>query len=155
MSLVKFGTSLTRLCVSRSLLSSNRQIVLTNVRGFIRNKNKEEVPKSKQYVKALLNGVGCGLAVGIGIAVYDSYKSKDVHLVHERTEAHIVDELPKVKIIRKIVNPKDNHNLDLVLFQFQTCPFCSKVRTFLDANQFSYSVVEVSECDLFFGYEIK
>jgi len=30
-----------------------------------------------------------------------------------------------------------------VLFQFQTCPFCCKVRAFLDYMGISYSVVEV------------
>lgn len=143
MSLYKFA-SVSRFCVSRTLLSTDRRIVVSNVRGFIRNRGTEEPSKSRQYLRALLNGVGVGLVVGIGYAGYNSYKSKDAHLVHERTEAYVVDELPKVKIIRKIVNPKDNHSLDLVLFQYQTCPFCCKVRAFLDGNQFSYSVVEVN-----------
>lgn len=144
MSLYKFA-SISRFFVSRSLLSTDRRIVVSNVRGFIRNRGnvEEQQPRSKQYLKALLNGAGVGIIVGIACAGYTSYKSKDAHLVHERTEAFVLDELPKVKIIRKIVNPKDNHNLDLVLFQYQTCPFCCKVRAFLDGNQFSYSVVEV------------
>lgn len=142
MSLYKFA-SLSRFCTSRTLLSTERRIVLSNARGFVRNRN-EETSWSKTYLKALLNGVGVGLVVGIGYAIYTSYKSKDAHLIHEKTEALIVDELPSVKIVRKIVNPKDNHNLNLILFQYQTCPFCSKVRAFLDGNQFSYSVVEVS-----------
>ncbi|XP_055323707.1 prostaglandin E synthase 2 [Sitodiplosis mosellana] len=143
MSLYKFA-SISRYCASRTVLSTDRRLIVNNVRGFIRNRGgNEETPRSKQYLKALLNGVGVGLAVGIGHAVYTSYKSKDAHLVHERTEAFVLDELPNVKIIRKIVNTKDNHNLDLVLFQYQTCPFCCKVRAFLDGNQFSYSVVEV------------
>lgn len=107
-------------------------------------KAKDEPSNTKFYAKALLNGVAIGTVVGVGYAVYDSYKAKDAHLVHERTEALLLDELPKVKVIRKIVNPKDKLNLDIVLFQYQTCPFCSKVRSFLDANGFSYSIVEVS-----------
>lgn len=140
MSLYKFA-SISR--ASRVLLSTDRRIVTTNVRGFIRNRD-EGTSRIRSYVKSLLNGAGFGIVIGVGYTVYTSYKSKDAHLVHERRDAHIIDELPKVKVIRKIVNPKDNHNLDLVLFQYQTCPFCCKVRAFLDGSQFSYSVVEVS-----------
>lgn len=58
-------------------------------------------------------------------------------------EAVFIDKLPDVKITRKLYNPKDKSGLDLVLFQYQTCPFCCKVRAFLDSQEFSYSVVEV------------
>lgn len=142
MSLYKFASA-TRLNIYRCLLSTDRKFLLNNVREFVR-KNTDEVPKSRVYTKALLSGVAAGAVVGVGCAVYESYKSKDAHLVHERREALVLDELPKFRVMRKIVNPKDKHNLDLVLFQYQTCPFCCKVRTFLDGAGFSYSVVEVS-----------
>lgn len=45
--------------------------------------------------------------------------------------------------MRKIYNEKDKTSLDIILFQFQTCPFCCKVRAFLDYSGLSYSVVEV------------
>lgn len=32
---------------------------------------------------------------------------------------------------------------DLILFQYPTCPFCCKVRAFLDYNQVPYDIVEV------------
>lgn len=144
MSLYKFA-SISRFSVSRTLFSTDRRIVVNNVRGFIRNRGNENISKSESFLKPLFKGFGVGLVFAVGYAAYTSYKNKDAHMVHERIEAYVVDELPKVKIIRKIVNPKDNHNLDLVLFQYQTCPFCCKVRAFLDGNQFSYSVVEVKK----------
>lgn len=55
----------------------------------------------------------------------------------------IIDKLPNVRITRKIVGARDKIDLDLVLFQYQTCPFCCKVRVFLDSQGISYSVVEV------------
>ena len=51
--------------------------------------------------------------------------------------------MPDVPIMRKIMNHSDSTGLDLILFQFQTCPFCCKVRAFLDYSGLSYSVVEV------------
>lgn len=148
MSLYKLS-ALARVQVRSVLLSStgsNRQrIRLNDCRQFFTKRSTNEPQSnSRVYTKALLNGVGVGVLVGVGYAVYTSYKPKDAHLLHQRTEALILDELPNVKFIRKVVNPKDKYNLDIVLFQFQTCPFCSKVRAFLDASGFSYSIVEVS-----------
>lgn len=147
MSLYKF-TAIARVQVRSLLLlppANRRRILLNDSRQFFtKRSNNATESNSRNYIKALVNGLGFGILVGVGHAVYTSYKSKDAHLVHERTDALILDELPNVKFIRKIVNPKDKYNLDIVLFQFQTCPFCSKVRSFLDASGFSYSIVEVS-----------
>jgi microsomal prostaglandin-E synthase 2 len=38
---------------------------------------------------------------------------------------------------------QDARELEIVLYQYQTCPFCTKVRTFLDFHNIPYSVVEV------------
>ncbi|WKY15338.1 hypothetical protein Q1695_000656 [Nippostrongylus brasiliensis] len=54
------------------------------------------------------------------------------------------NDLSDVPISRKIVNPADHSGLNLRLYQYQSCPFCSKVRAFLDFHGFSYEVVEVN-----------
>ncbi len=38
----------------------------------------------------------------------------------------------------------DNTGLKLTLYQYQTCPFCCKLRAFLDYYGFAYNVVEVN-----------
>ncbi|RUS69175.1 hypothetical protein EGW08_023064, partial [Elysia chlorotica] len=38
----------------------------------------------------------------------------------------------------------DNTGLKLTLYQYQTCPFCCKVRAVLDYHGFSYDVIEVN-----------
>lgn len=98
---------------------------------------------SSANAKLILKGAGLGVGLGIAWAVYDSVKGKDAHIAHEEQAAFIIDKLPDVPITRKIVNPNDKSNLELVLFQYQTCPFCCKVRAFLDSNGLSYSIVEV------------
>ncbi|CAD6194281.1 unnamed protein product [Caenorhabditis auriculariae] len=45
---------------------------------------------------------------------------------------------------RKIINHLDKNNLQMRLYQYETCPFCCKVRAFLDYYGFSYDVVEVN-----------
>lgn len=53
---------------------------------------------------------------------------------------------------RIINNNRDQHGLEVTLFQYQTCPFCCKVRAFLDYNGFNYNVIEVNSV---FRKEIK
>ena len=47
-------------------------------------------------------------------------------------------------ILLQIRIDTDNSGLKLTMFQFQTCPFCCKVRAMLDYYGFSYDVVEVN-----------
>lgn len=94
-------------------------------------------------MKMVLKGIGVGLTIGTGIAVYYSFKPADQHFTNSVVEVYVVDRRPNVPIARKIVNENDKSDLDLVLFQYQTCPFCCKVRAFLDYSGLTYSVVEV------------
>lgn len=98
---------------------------------------------SQSNTKLLLTSAGFGCGIGVAWAVYDSYKGKAAHITHAEKPVFFINKLPDVPITRKIVNPNDETDLDLVLFQYQTCPFCCKVRAFLDSKGFSYSVVEV------------
>lgn len=90
-----------------------------------------------------LKWAAVGILGGTAYAFYDSYKPKNLHMINEESEVFIIDRIPDVPIARKIINEKDKSGLDLVLFQYQTCPFCCKVRAFLDYHGFTYSVVEV------------
>ncbi|GMT33317.1 hypothetical protein PFISCL1PPCAC_24614 [Pristionchus fissidentatus] len=49
-----------------------------------------------------------------------------------------------VLVSRKIVNELDKTKLNIRLYQYETCPFCCKVRAYLDYHGFSYEVVEVN-----------
>lgn len=100
-------------------------------------------PKRASDSKLFLKALGVTAGIGTAWAVYDSLKGKNAHISHEEVPPIILDRLPDVQITRKIVNAKDKTGLDLVLFQYQTCPFCCKVRAFLDSNGLSYSLVEV------------
>lgn len=65
-------------------------------------------------------------------------------MLQENEKHFVIDKFPEgVNIMRRVKNPNDKTGLDLVLFQFQTCPFCCKVRSYLDYKGLSYSVVEV------------
>ncbi|OQR77751.1 prostaglandin E synthase 2-like, partial [Tropilaelaps mercedesae] len=54
-----------------------------------------------------------------------------------------IEKLPNVPISRKVTGSTPLPGIRLTLFQYQTCPFCCKVRAFLDFAGVPYDVVEV------------
>ncbi|CAN7992895.1 unnamed protein product [Ixodes hexagonus] len=51
---------------------------------------------------------------------------------------------PEIKISRVMTGPTTKTGLKITMFQYQTCPFCCKVRAFLDYYGIPYDVVEVN-----------
>lgn len=149
MSFSKFGGGLTRFSPRANLYGPTYllgQSATTSVRYFMSTRKSDNAGKSNE--RLFKYGLG-GMALGtVGYKLYSDYQSemnKNVAKYLARKEVVVIDEIPpEVKITRKIVNHNDNSGLDLVLFQYQTCPFCCKVRAFLDAGGFTYSVVEVN-----------
>lgn len=85
-----------------------------------------------------------GGVIGSGWTLYKKSGNIPGTVMESEVKPFIIDKFPEgIKITRTINNPKDKTGLDLVLFQFQTCPFCCKVRSYLDYKGLSYSVVEV------------
>uniref|UniRef100_A0A1L8E4I0 Putative glutathione s-transferase-related protein n=1 Tax=Nyssomyia neivai TaxID=330878 RepID=A0A1L8E4I0_9DIPT len=101
--------------------------------------------KSPGTLKLTLKGLGLGLVLGTGYAGYTfvTESKPKAHLVNEKEDLLILEHFPNVKITRKIVNDADKSGLKITLFQYQTCPFCCKVRSFMDYNGIPYDVVEV------------
>lgn len=84
--------------------------------------------KKMSNTKLMLISIGIGGLLGTGYSGYVSITSGDSNGLTTQTKPAVIDKFPdNVKITRKIYNPNDNTDLDLVLFQYQTCPFCCKV----------------------------
>lgn len=84
--------------------------------------------KKMSNAKLMMISMGVGGLIGTGYSGYMSFTSNDNSGLATQTKPTVVDKLPdNLKITRKIYNPNDNTDLDLVLFQYQTCPFCCKV----------------------------
>ncbi|XP_063700847.1 prostaglandin E synthase 2 [Culicoides brevitarsis] len=128
----------------------------------IRNLFRQDVPtirgaiihrsyatKSRGFVSSTIKPIVLGVTLGAGIGVAYTYYSKQQKgipgfVIEQNDKPFIIDKFPEnIKITREIKNPQDSTGLELVLFQFQTCPFCCKVRSYLDYKGLSYSVVEV------------
>ncbi|KAI3372929.1 hypothetical protein L3Q82_023373 [Scortum barcoo] len=70
--------------------------------------------------------LGCVFLLGGGFALYQTVKI--------RVQQHLAAEEAKVSA----------GGLKLTLYQYKTCPFCSKVRAFLDYHGLPYEIVEVN-----------
>ncbi|KAM4577696.1 prostaglandin E synthase 2 [Odontesthes bonariensis] len=70
--------------------------------------------------------LGCAFLLGGGLGLYQTMKlSVQQHLAEEEKKA-------------------SGGGLKLTLYQYKTCPFCSKVRAFLDYHGLPYEIVEVN-----------
>ncbi|XP_012527154.1 prostaglandin E synthase 2 [Monomorium pharaonis] len=95
-------------------------------------------------VKLSLIGAVTGTAVGAGYAYHKIKEArKNIALEGTQFETTLLKHKPPVTPSRKVVSPVDSTGLKLTLFQYQTCPFCCKVRVFLDYYGISYDIVEV------------
>ncbi|XP_059193060.1 prostaglandin E synthase 2 [Centropristis striata] len=74
--------------------------------------------------------LGCAVLLGAGLGLYQTVKFRlQQHLAEECTQA---------------CGGAGGLKLQLTLYQYKTCPFCSKVRAFLDYHGLPYEVVEVN-----------
>lgn len=128
----------------RLLPKGPQEILLSSRRQFSKLVEGNIKKKSNGIFKLALMGTCIGAAAGSTYTFYQNFTDSNAHKEHERTPPKIIESLPAgVRITKRYVNPKDTSGLDIVLFQFQTCPFCCKVRAYLDYMGVSYSVVEV------------
>ncbi|XP_066600384.1 prostaglandin E synthase 2 [Prorops nasuta] len=99
-------------------------------------------------VKDLLKIGAVSAFVGGSVCLaYEFYKRgerrKNFQLNGTMQNIVLLKDKPAIQPSRKVVYPTDKTGLQLVLFQYQSCPFCCKVRVFLDYYGISYDVVEV------------
>ncbi|XP_035641199.1 prostaglandin E synthase 2 [Oncorhynchus keta] len=85
--------------------------------------------RSKLLFSTPLRGgrvLGCAFLIGGGLGLYQTIKLSVQH--------HLAEEDVKPSV----------GGLKLTLYQYKTCPFCSKVRAFLDYHGLPYEIVEVN-----------
>lgn len=140
MSTYRIG-SVSRLLIRNTFNQSLKTRDIQQIRHFAASTPK--LATRWTTLKLGLVGGALGAVSGAGYSLYTNSTDRTSHMEHQEKRAKVLDQLPKVRITKKYVNPKDNSGLELVLFQFQTCPFCCKVRAYLDYMGISYSVVEV------------
>lgn len=79
-----------------------------------------------------------------GYVNYNKYQSvRFTSAVHLKEDTMRLSTLPAVKVTQRIEGPT-KLPFDLTLFQYCSCPFCCKARTFLDFFGLNYNIVEVN-----------
>lgn len=101
---------------------------------------------STRWLKLVAVGGSAALASGAyyGYVNYQRYNSihtsQAVHLKHDTMQ---LNRLPPIQVTRRIEGPT-KLDFNLTLFQYCSCPFCCKTRTFLDHFGVNYNIVEVN-----------
>ncbi|XP_053726765.1 prostaglandin E synthase 2 [Synchiropus splendidus] len=87
---------------------------------------------SAQLLKSMRGGgrrvLGCVVLFGGGLGFYQAARWS----VHQQ------------RVLAQDRQGSSGASLKLVLYQYKTCPFCSKVRAFLDYHGLNYDIVEVN-----------
>lgn len=122
-----------------------RKVIYPSLKeNYMQNKwysTKGRPPKSN--VRITLISASVGVLVGAGYGGYTHYKVNSKRSLTSGENYLFLEKAPEYKAHYKAVNAADTSKLQLVLFQLTTCPFCCKVRAFLDHNGINYEVVEV------------
>ena len=114
--------------------------------------------------KLFLIGAGAFVVTAVGNTIYQDYKSKKTkhdlirgQLQWDATKREFiptteadqkpvpVDKVRDLPVARTVLGPTTlPGNVKLTLLQYATCPFCCKVRAFLDYYGLPYDIVEVN-----------
>lgn len=97
-------------------------------------------PARRFTCNAAAGGVGSGLLLGTVLLVREG--KEDVAKKPWTVEYPSATKKQN-DFSRRIVSDSDKTGLDLKLYQYQSCPYCCKLRAFLDYYGFSYDVIEV------------
>lgn len=115
-----------------NIIAGNKRSVATSV----------STVSLRNVIKLSLYGAGIGTVIGGTYSIYKLNKPRG-HILNRETNLPLLEEAPNGTVSRKVQIANDQSGLKLTLYQYQTCPFCCKVRAFLDYYGISYDVVEV------------
>eukprot|EP00096_Caligus_rogercresseyi_P004810 TRINITY_DN1932_c0_g1_i1.p1 TRINITY_DN1932_c0_g1~~TRINITY_DN1932_c0_g1_i1.p1 ORF type:complete len:387 (+),score=130.57 TRINITY_DN1932_c0_g1_i1:162-1322(+) len=101
--------------------------------------------------------VAGGLGLAGGLLAYSSFWPQGIRNLQTAPDSEPISPIlplapPYNDKRKKIRYPEDKSALKITLYQYTTCPFCCKVRAFLDYYGVSYDIVEVNSV---FKKEIK
>ncbi|XP_013137897.1 PREDICTED: prostaglandin E synthase 2 [Papilio polytes] len=132
----------------RPIFTIFRKVVLPSIKDNVKfsktfYSTKNRFPKST--AKLTLVSASVGVLIGAGYGGYTHYvvNSKKRPKLTLNEEYAFLNEAPPYRAHYKVINESDSSNLQLILFQYRTCPFCCKIRSYLDSKGISYEIVEV------------
>nr|CAG4646369.1 EOG090X08KD [Macrothrix elegans] len=100
-----------------------------NSTNFASTNKKQPQKGTTSRIKMIFFAMGTGFLVGL-------VEGKNNHVLNKHP--------PIDRIAKKVIGLHDYKNLEITLFQYEPCPFCKKVRAYLDFLGLSYNIVEVN-----------
>ncbi|XP_041050071.1 prostaglandin E synthase 2 isoform X1 [Carcharodon carcharias] len=116
-----------RLCAQ--LVACNRQVLVLQLGCRFYGQDRGFQEKLAGRLKVGSAALGFAFVLGGTLGLYHTLKH---YLQQEQHHAEQQD------------TKKSTADLSLTLYQYKTCPFCSKVRAFLDFHSLPYKIVEVN-----------
>ena len=108
--------------------------------------NRSLIMASNRWIKLAAISGSAALASGafFGYMNYQRYNSiQTSSAVYLNENKMQLSEMPSIKPTTRVEGPT-KLDFDLTLFQYCSCPFCCKTRTFLDYFGVNYNIVEVN-----------
>ncbi|KAI5701016.1 hypothetical protein M8J75_005285 [Diaphorina citri] len=123
-------------------ISLFKNVLRCNGRRFL--STRPPIVQASFFGNPIVIGLGLGVGSALGYAYYTNVSLEPVFNEMANTQP-VLESFPEgIKVSRKVVVPEDTTGLKITLFQYPTCPFCCKVRAFLDYYGVSYDIVEVN-----------
>lgn len=129
-------------------LSASSPLIRGETKSLLLNKeliNRSILMASSRWMRLAAVGGSAALLSGsyYGYLNYNRYQSISSQAVHLKEDTMQLNHMPKIKATQRIEGPT-KLNFNLTLFQYCSCPFCCKTRTFLDYFGINYDIVEVN-----------
>ena len=93
---------------------------------------------------SIVHGISCSSAIRLTVVEPDRFLRGQTKNESSAKDHMLATSPPAFEPSRRVVNSDVDTGVNLTLFQFQTCPFCCKVRAVLDYYGFNYDVIEVN-----------
>ncbi|KRX97348.1 Juvenile hormone epoxide hydrolase 1 [Trichinella pseudospiralis] len=129
-----FNVAITNGCILHTVAFSQKENNRTPLAGHLRR-----LFGNNSISKWFAAGVSGYLLTGAAVSLQQT-PAKQLNFWTRGVE----QKLPALQATRKISSETDCSNLNLRLYQYQNCPFCCKVRSYLDYYGYSYELVEVN-----------
>ncbi|XP_074604932.1 prostaglandin E synthase Su(P) isoform X2 [Brevipalpus obovatus] len=143
--------------LNRSLTISSRFTQLFNSNTIIKQRCSFPIPNGRCLSSSMMMGFSSRKTLYIGAAIvgsllgYQEYKRKQIPLDPEEILVSITgagrivpkSEVPPIPVSRTAVGPAKLSDMEFNIYQYQSCPFCSKVRAYMDYYGLTYNVIEV------------
>mmetsp|Transcript_14295 Transcript_14295/g.21606 ORF Transcript_14295/g.21606 Transcript_14295/m.21606 type:complete len:345 (-) Transcript_14295:34-1068(-) len=139
---------------SRRLFAYGKQTYQSTSKLVVQHRNQlSRGYRVRKMAKSVLTpATKQGMLVGSSSFLVGSYLIRQYNVANAQEKPNAASRIDEDRytasaVVSEIVNKmegKSLKDLDITIYQYQVCPFCCKVRAFLDYHNIPYTIVEVN-----------